>query len=240
MRSLGIGNLHVVARAAWLLLILTCGLSATAASEQAPPWKTPLPAGMIAGTPIRFVRVVSAATNCQPDCPEWVSAEGDITAGSAQTFARFMSELGGRRLPILINSRGGSNVDAIAMGRLIRALRLVVSVAHTDLSPCPAAAPDCSLTPGAATAPGARCLSACTLVLAGGVERFVNGRSGVGVHQVRLGPKTMVMRHYLVQYRIVDGKKEEISRSLTSQDQYTVNPDFERSHQRRTRLSRAI
>ena len=35
----------------------------------------------------------------------------------------------------------------------------------------------------------------------------------------------MVMRHYLVQYRIVDGKKEEISRSLTGQDRYTVKPD---------------
>ena len=76
---------------------------------------------------MRVIRIVSAATNCQPDCPEWVSAEGDITAGFGADFARFMSELGGRRLPILINSRGGSNVDAIAMGRLIRALRLVVS-----------------------------------------------------------------------------------------------------------------
>jgi hypothetical protein len=68
-------------------------------------------------------------------------------------------------------------------------------------------------------------MSACTLLLAGGVERFVNIRSAVGVHQVRLGPKTMVMRHYLIQYRVIDGKKEEISRSLTSQDRYTAAPD---------------
>ena len=34
----------------------------------------------------------------------------------------------------------------------------------------------------------------------------------------------MVTRHYLVQYRVVDGRKEEISRSLTGQDKFTVNP----------------
>jgi len=111
------------------------------------------------------------------------------------------------------------------MGRLIRAQGLVVGVAHTELLACPGTTPNCSPTPGAATAFDARCMSACTLVLSGGVERFVNGRSGVGVHQVKLGPKTMVMRHYLIQYRIVDGRKEEISRSLTSQDRYTVDPD---------------
>jgi hypothetical protein len=174
---------------------------------------------------MRFVHVVNAQANCQRDCPEWVSAEGDITVGAAQTFARFVSELGGRRLPILINSRGGSFRDAIAMGRLIRAAQLVVVVARTDFSPCPAAAANCAATPGLATTFGARCLSACTLVLAGGVERYANALVAVGVHQIRLGPKTVVTRHYLVHYRIIDGKKEEISRSLTSQDSYTVAPD---------------
>ena len=225
MGSLGITNLHVVARAAWLLLFLACGFSAAAASEEAPPWKTPLPAGMIAGTPMRFVRVISAATNCQPNCPEWVSAEGDITIGAAQSFAHFISELGGRRLPILINSRGGSNDDAIAMGRLIRAQRLVVAVARTELRPCADKTPNCSPTPGLAKIAGAYCMSACSLVLAGGVERYASAFSAVGVHQIRLGPKTMVTRHYLVEYRIVNGKKEEISRSLTGQDRYTVAPD---------------
>ncbi len=225
MRSPGVARFRVLARAAWLLLFLACGFSATAASEQAPPWKAPLPAGVVAGTPMRFVRVVSAATNCQPNCPEWVSAEGDITTGAAQTFAHFIAELGGRRLPILINSRGGTNNDAIAMGRLIRAQRLVVAVARTDLWPCAASTPNCSPTPGLARIAGAHCMSACSLVLAGGVERYASAFSAVGVHQLRLGLKTMVMRHYLVQYRMVDGRKEEISRSLTGQDRYTVAPD---------------
>jgi hypothetical protein len=198
------------------------------ASSQ-PPWQTPVSSprwGVPASEPsMRFVHVVSAHAGCAPDCAEWVSAEGKIEVGTAQTFARFIAGLGGRRLPILINSHGGSASDAMAMGRLIRAQRLVVVAARTELSPCPTVTPNCSATPGIATAFRAQCLSACSLVLAGGVERYVNALAAVGVHQIKLGPKTMVMRHYLVQYRIVDGKKEEISRSLTSQEQYTVDPN---------------
>jgi hypothetical protein len=174
---------------------------------------------------MRFVRVVSASMECQPNCPEWVSAEGQIDVGTAQTFARFIAGLGGRRLPILISSPGGSTSDAMAMGRLIRAQRLVVVVARTNLSLCASRAADCAATPGSAAVYGAYCYSACTLVLAGGVERYANAHSPIGVHQIRLGQKTMVTRHYLIQYRIVDGRKEEVSRSLTSQDKFTVNPN---------------
>jgi len=175
--------------------------------------------------PMTFVRVVDASSACASNCPEWVAAEGKIVEGTAQAFTHFVASLGGRRLPILISSPGGSGVDAMAMGRLIRAQRMVVAVAHTKLSPCPTAAPNCSPVPGSATTFGAYCLSACPLVLAGGVERYANVFAPVGVHQLKLGMKTMVMRRYLVQYRIVDGKKEEISRSLTSQSQFTLSPD---------------
>jgi hypothetical protein len=186
----------------------------------------PLPPGVprIAPT-MQFVRVVSAWPGCQPNCPEWLSAEGQIDVGTAQTFARFVAGLAGRRLPILINSPGGSTADAMAMGRLIRAQRLVVAVAHTELSPCAGGAAACAAAPGKANVYRALCVSACTLVLAGGVERYTSARSSIGVHQIRLGPKTIVTRHYLVQYRTVDGRKEEISRSLAGQDKVTLDPD---------------
>ena len=234
-----------------LMLIVACGVSASVACAQSqtspfapqwqwrprpsspmmmpskalPPSQTPLPGSVIVDPPMRFVQVVSAAETCHSNCPEWVSAEGQIEAGTAQTFVRFIASLGGRRLPILINSHGGSASDAIAMGRLIRAQRLVVATAHTELSPCPTAAPNCSPTPGVATASQALCLSACTLVLAGGVERYVDIRVPVGVHQVKLGLKPMVLRRYLVKYQVVDGKRQEISRTLTSQERFEVSPD---------------
>jgi len=134
--------------------------------------------------PMRFVRVVSADPACKPNCPEWLSAEGRIEPGSAPAFAEAISRLGGRRLPILIHSPGGSVTDAIAMGKLIRAKGLAVAVARTLVRNCPETAPRCPDGPGVAITGGAICASACALVLAGGVERLVGPAPLVGVHQI--------------------------------------------------------
>lgn len=174
--------------------------------------------------PMQFVHVVGAGPQCQPNCPEWISAEGQIMVGTAQIFARFIAGLGGRRLPILISSPGGSMQDAMTMGRLIRAHRLAVAVARTDMSPCPPDQPKCLPARGVAKLSGSICMSACPVMLAGGIERYVNGLSAIGVHQLRLGPKTMIKRVYQVQYRIVGGEKQEISRTLMSEEQSSVVP----------------
>ena len=49
--------------------------------------------------PMRILRVTSADPACQPNCPEWISAEGIVTPGEAQDFAKIIEDLGGRRLP---------------------------------------------------------------------------------------------------------------------------------------------
>ena len=72
----------------------------------------------------------------------------------------------------------------MAMGRLIRAKRLAVVIAHTKLAPCPARDKSCGVAKGIADSRGAYCASACTLALAGGVERYVSPLSYVGVHQM--------------------------------------------------------
>jgi hypothetical protein len=133
--------------------------------------------------PMRFVRIVSAAA-CQPNCPEWLSAEGRIEPGSARAFAEAVERLKGRRLPILIHSPGGSVPDAIAMGELIRAKGLAVAVARTLITNCPETAPKCPDGPGTAITGGAICASACALVLAGGVERVAGPVPLIGVHQI--------------------------------------------------------
>lgn len=87
--------------------------------------------------PMRFVRVVDADPACAPNCPEWLSAEGRIAPGTAAALAQAVESLGGRRLPILIHSPGGSVADAIRMGELIRAKGLAVAVARTLITNCP-------------------------------------------------------------------------------------------------------
>ena len=126
-----------------------------------------------AAAPMRFVKVRSDDVACRPNCPEFISAEGKIVTGSADALERTLNAVGGRRLPIVINSAGGAVDDAMAMGRLIRAKRLAVVVAHTTLAPCPHGAKTCGEAKGLADSRGAYCASACTLALAGGVERYV-------------------------------------------------------------------
>ncbi len=137
-----------------------------------------------ADPPVRFVRVMSSDKACEPDCPEWISVEGTITPGSAAAFAKIVADLRGRRLPVLISSRGGSLRDALEMGALIRAKGLAVAVARTLIANCPSQARACPAARGQAIVGGAACASACPLVLAGGVVRLIGPAPLVGVHQI--------------------------------------------------------
>jgi hypothetical protein len=142
------------------------------------------PGRMRGAPPMRFVRVVSADPACAPNCPEWLSAEGQIGLGAAADFAKALEGLNGRRLPILIHSPGGSVVDAVGMGELVRAKGLAVAVARTLITNCSERAPRCPSGLGTAITGGAKCASACVLVLAGGVERLIGPAPLIGVHQI--------------------------------------------------------
>jgi hypothetical protein len=56
---------------------------------------------------MRFVVVRSSQAGCEPKCAEWISAEGQIVLSTAEQFAKVLRSLGGRKLPILVHSRGG-------------------------------------------------------------------------------------------------------------------------------------
>ena len=176
-----------------------------------------------AAAPMRFVKVRSDNAACRPDCPEWISAEGKIVTGSAEALERTLNTIGGRRLPIVINSAGGAVEDAMAMGRLIRARRLAVVVAHTTLSPCAKGANTCGEAKGAVDSRGAYCASACTLALAGGVERYVSLQSYIGVHQMtEVIKETQVKKLYKVRYLKFAGIKLELSRHFVGEQKSTT------------------
>ena len=172
-------------------------------------------------TPMRFARIVSADPACQPNCPEWIAAEGEIEPGTAAAFADILKRLGGRRLPILIHSPGGSVVDAIEIGQRIRAERLVVAVARTLAASCPETGSRCADGPGEAITGGAKCASACTLILAGGVERMVGPNPLVGVHQITtLVKETEGSEHLTTTHKIYeqDGADAAVASYLTAMD----------------------
>ena len=134
--------------------------------------------------PMRIVRVMSSDPACEPNCPEWISAEGMILPGTAGAFRKAILDLGGRRLPVFISSHGGSLGAALQMGALIRERRLAVAVARSLIANCPARAAVCPPARGEAITGGAFCASACPLILAAGVERLVGPVPMVGVHQI--------------------------------------------------------
>ncbi len=134
--------------------------------------------------PLHILRAKASDPACAPDCPEWLSVEGRITPGSAAAFARAVDALHGRKLPILLSSRGGSVIDAFKMGILIRERGLSVAVARTQILGCPERNPACPTAHAVVTVGGAVCASACPLILAGGVERIAGPAAEIGVHQI--------------------------------------------------------
>jgi hypothetical protein len=183
-------------------IVFLVGASATGFADLSPPTR---PRGE---PPMRIDHVVSSEPSCQPNCPEWISAQGAIEPGTAEAFAKAVGDLGGRRLPVLIHSHGGSVVDGLKMGMLIRAKGLAVAVARTLIANCPGKAPKCVSSRGQAITGGAACASACVLVFAGGVERLVGLVPLVGVHQITAVEKeTEGAEHLTVTHKFYEPKK---------------------------------
>jgi hypothetical protein len=88
-------------------------------------------------------------------------ATGTITPGSSRTFAAEIERRGDYVKTVVLNSPGGSVVDALAMGRLIRTRKFATEIEA-----------------------GKYCASSCPLVFAGGIERRAGDRATIGVHQV--------------------------------------------------------
>jgi hypothetical protein len=104
------------------------------------------------------------------DGNRWVAAQGDIMENSHRQYDAVVRR-GGRGLPVMINSPGGSLLGGMTLGMALRQAGATVVVAQT-------------VTRGgrAATAPGI-CASACVHALAGGSQRVLAEGSRVGVHE---------------------------------------------------------
>ncbi|PHR22649.1 MAG: hypothetical protein COA37_10615 [Hoeflea sp.] len=150
-----------------------------------------------------FSIVRSSNSLCEPDCPEWIAADGNIADKTADAFKAILKKAGDRNLPLLINSLGGRVDVAMAMGRLIRDRGMTVEIARTDFSRCKPWDKECKpdlkdgTYYGYANLTFGVCNSACPLMLASGVRRIVGPFSRVGVHQI------VTTRHkYRDKYRI--------------------------------------
>jgi Flp pilus assembly protein TadD len=139
-------------------------------------------------TSVRLVR--HADPGCEPSCPEWIAIQGRIDPGSAKLLEPVLKRLGGRKVPVLVHSGGGSVTDALAMGRAIRSAGLDVAVMRSEPVRCEKGDKVCAqrTTQGRQLArpsrPGSICASSCVFLLASGTNRYVGPSTLVGVHQI--------------------------------------------------------
>jgi hypothetical protein len=197
-----------------------------APAKQAEPEKAKEPWQL----PMTVVVVRQIGSVCEPLCPEWIAAEGEITAATPALFRKMLERLGNRQLPVLIQSPGGDVTAALEIGRLLRKAKLDVTVSGVAYEGCAPHVKSCRL-PGSVkgvyrgTPLGkGYCASACPLILAGGVNRLASSEAGIGLHKIRT---TWTQEHvrYQETYRIENGKKKVISRKVISRKNKSYTKD---------------
>jgi len=174
--------------------------------------------------PMRVLIVADSRAGCEPNCAEWISAEGEIGPDTPALFSRAFKALGDKKLPLFISSSGGSVKAALAIGREIRKRKLDVVVERTVFQRCeptPSACDREALKDGDKGRPqsiGAYCVSACVFILAGGIQRVVPAYGFVGLHEiVAFRTYRRVRQMYRVVRGIENGRPVEVSRQLVSQ-----------------------
>jgi len=199
-------------------------MTATAADAATKKKPAPVPEKPKASyeLPMTVAIVRSDAPGCEPLCPEWIAAEGEITTATPALFRKALKAAGKKKLPVIINSPGGQMNAALEIGRMIRKAKLDVAVGWTLYGGCKPTDKACKLPKeqkgiyrGTVFSGRGFCNSACPLVLASGIQRLSGIWTYVGVHQVR----TTWYRErvtYREKYRIVNGKKKVIDRKIVS------------------------
>lgn len=172
--------------------------------------------------PMRVVVVRNNVPGCEPLCPQWISAEGQITSKSPAVFKKALAKAKNMQLPIVISSTGGDVDAALAIGRMIRERRLDIVVGWTYFADCAPYQKDCALPKarkgvyrGIALSHQGYCLSACSFILASGEKRLLGEGAFVGVHQISRTVTREKVRYYET-YRMVRGKKQVTSRKIVS------------------------
>jgi hypothetical protein len=204
----------VLALAAAVLVVILPGASSDAATK-----KKETPAYEL---PMRVVIVRNNVPGCEPLCPQWISAEGQITSATPAVFRKTLAKAKDMHLPIVISSGGGDVEAALVIGKIIREHGLDVVVGWTYFADCAPYSKDCKLPKaqkgvyrGVALSHQGFCVSACSFVLASGAKRLVGEGAFVGVHQISRTITREKVRYY-ERYRIVNGKKEILSRKIVS------------------------
>jgi hypothetical protein len=135
--------------------------------------------------PMRFaLHQEGPADACGSNCRVLIAASGMITADTPRDFDNFARSRDLRGATIVLDSKGGSVLGAIALGRAIRGLNLATTVGRVREQ----TAHDGKIRRSWVW-PRAECQSMCPFVLLGGVKRYIPPEARVLVHQIWLGDR---------------------------------------------------
>jgi tetratricopeptide (TPR) repeat protein len=153
------------------------------------------------GSPDAFMVYVARgpAGACGEKCEEWIAVEGAVDLQGPAHLVAVLDRLGAgaRKLPVVLDLRGASNVQsAISIGRILRERGFEATVGQTQVDEC-----DDPVQPGcialkragkpvqATLVPNHACGVVCLLGLAGGVRRTVPDATTVVIGSAPVGDR---------------------------------------------------
>lgn len=124
-----------------------------------------------------------AQAACKQDCTGWIAAVGVITSDTPARFEEFASKRALKGAQMVLDSSGGSVLDAIALGRHWRGLGLRTTVGIVVNRQTADAGLERDILPDA------YCESMCVFLLLSGDSRYVPAGAHVRVHQIWMGDR---------------------------------------------------
>jgi hypothetical protein len=171
---MGAGSLRAFLSGAFIVAIT--GGAATGQTAVRPP------VGGIGQLPDAMIFYIAHGPEgaCGPHCSDWIAAEGAVKYDTHKRLIAILDRQGGRKLPLVINARGESNLNvAVSLGRILRDRGIDTTEGVTEVTACAGKEEsDCFALkrPGGPlearlNVTDSRCDLACVLILAGGVHR---------------------------------------------------------------------
>ncbi|MBR0894641.1 hypothetical protein JQ616_06750 [Bradyrhizobium tropiciagri] len=161
------------------------------------------PVGGVNSVPGAMIFYVAhgAPDACGPGCSDWIAAEGSVQWDTYKRLLAILDRQNGRKLPVVINIKGNSNLNvAASLGRILRDRNIDAVVAATEVEACTGKSEEECFALKRPGGPldakemlsGIACDFACVLMLSGGVHRSLPAGShvvlsGMEIHN-RLAP----------------------------------------------------
>jgi len=123
-----------------------------------------------------------AQSNCKQDCTGWISAVGVITSDTPARFEEFAEQRALKGAKVVLDSSGGSVLDAISLGRRWRGLGLQTTVGIVIKREVEGGTERGIMAE-------AYCESMCVFLLLSGNSRHVPEGAHVRVHQIWMGDR---------------------------------------------------